>query len=277
MKYILLIGLVFSQYVQTLGQGEVKVLDYQKKYDDFLQLSLDITENGKLYPYQDIYEKINAGISTPVSLKSIDNKHTIPLTPKSSYTDLCQGVLMLGLVYKVDGGYRTVFSSAFIISPDGLCVTSHNAIAATYDNCIASLVMDYNNKVYPITDILYADKASNVVVFRIKAPKGLRALTLGGDIAIGSEVSLIGHPDGLFYNFSSGTVNQKVYYNQNMLMISAPFCKGAYGAPVFNVKGEVVGICSNNKPIYYEGNPNSPFQMMVNICTPIDALKTIIK
>lgn len=72
---------------------------------------------------------------------------------------------------------------------------------------------------------------------------------------------------------------------QTWVNVSADFCKGSSGAPIFNEKGEVVAMVSSIRAIYNEGRfrPEAPdssvprnFQMSIRNCVPQQALKRIL-
>ncbi|MCT4602253.1 MAG: serine protease [Marinifilum sp.] len=57
------------------------------------------------------------------------------------------------------------------------------------------------------------------------------------------------------------------------MSISAEFAVGSSGAPVFNSKGNVVGVVSTTYPLSASKNP----QMIVKEMIPVSSLKKLIK
>jgi hypothetical protein len=75
--------------------------------------------------------------------------------------------------------------------------------------------------------------------------------SLASDITIGSDVKIVGHPGGMWWSFTKGTVSAihtKVKSPKdeavNAIQISAPIWFGNSGGGAFNERGELLGICS---------------------------------
>jgi S1-C subfamily serine protease len=84
---------------------------------------------------------------------------------------------------------------------------------------------------------------------------------LSKDIMIGSETRIVGHPGGLWWTFTKGTVSaihMKAVTPRNSIVnavqISAPIWFGNSGGGAFNETGELIGICSWIKDV-----PNTSF------------------
>jgi len=138
--------------------------------------------------------------------------------------------------------------SGFIVSADGLILTN------------AHVVRDASEVTVKLTDrrefvakVLGADPKTDVAVLRIAA-KGLPVVPLGGtrDLKVGEWVLAIGSPFGLENSVSAGVVSAKGRSLPDDSMV--PFIQtdvavnpGNSGGPLFNARGEVVGI---NSQIY---------------------------
>ncbi len=138
--------------------------------------------------------------------------------------------------------------SGFIVSPDGLILTN------------AHVVRDASEVTVKLTDrrefvakVLGSDPKTDVAVLRIAA-KGLPVVHLGGarDLKVGEWVLAIGSPFGLESSVSAGVVSAKGRSLPDDSMV--PFIQtdvavnpGNSGGPLFNARGEVVGI---NSQIY---------------------------
>jgi serine protease Do len=138
--------------------------------------------------------------------------------------------------------------SGFIVSADGLILTN------------AHVVRDASEVTVKLTDrrefvakVLGSDPKTDVAVLRIAA-KGLPVVPLGGarDLKVGEWVLAIGSPFGLENSVSAGVVSAKGRSLPDDSMV--PFIQtdvavnpGNSGGPLFNARGEVVGI---NSQIY---------------------------
>ncbi|MBW8722871.1 MAG: trypsin-like peptidase domain-containing protein, partial [Polaromonas sp.] len=138
--------------------------------------------------------------------------------------------------------------SGFIVSADGIILTN------------AHVVRDAKEVTVKLTDrreyrakVLGADPKTDVAVLRIEA-KNLPVVTLGkvSDLKVGEWVLAIGSPFGFENTVTAGVVSAK---GRSLPDDSAvPFIQtdvavnpGNSGGPLFNAKGEVVGI---NSQIY---------------------------
>jgi serine protease Do len=138
--------------------------------------------------------------------------------------------------------------SGFIVSADGLILTN------------AHVVRDASEVTVKLTDrrefvakVLGTDAKTDVALLRIAA-KGLPVVPLGAarDLRVGEWVLAIGSPFGLENSVSAGVVSAKGRSLPNDSMV--PFIQtdvavnpGNSGGPLFNARGEVVGI---NSQIY---------------------------
>ena len=138
--------------------------------------------------------------------------------------------------------------SGFIISADGVILTN------------AHVVRDASEVTVKLTDrrefvakVLGSDPLTDVAVLKIAA-KDLPVLSLGGarDLKVGEWVLAIGSPFGLESSVSAGVVSAKGRSLPDDSMV--PFIQtdvavnpGNSGGPLFNTRGEVVGI---NSQIY---------------------------
>ncbi|OEZ55422.1 DegQ family serine endoprotease [Duganella sp. HH105] len=149
------------------------------------------------------------------------------------------------------GGQRSVpthgLGSGFIISADGIILTN------------AHVVRDASEVVVKLTDrrefrakVLGSDPKSDVAVLKIDA-KNLPVVPLakGNDLKVGEWVLAIGSPYGLDNTVTAGVVSAK---GRSLPDGNVPFIQtdvavnpGNSGGPLFNTRGEVVGI---NSQIY---------------------------
>jgi S1-C subfamily serine protease len=147
-------------------------------------------------------------------------------------------------------------------------------------------VCDREGKTYPVLEILAADKAADIAIFRVKADD-LAPLALGSPAEIGSGVRVISHPDRRFFMQTSGEVSryhqQPARKNQPATVwmnITADYAKGSSGGPVIDDAGKVVGMVSSTQSIYYESNngqPKGALQMVVKNCVPAAAIRALLK
>jgi len=97
--------------------------------------------------------------------------------------------------------WKTSFSTAFAIHEDGILSTSAHVFDHD-DQDDAVVVMDVRGNVYPVLDVLAANRKHDTLLFRIGV-KGLKPLPLGDDAVPGTPVRMIGHPGDSFFFFSA--------------------------------------------------------------------------
>ncbi len=205
---------------------------------------------------------------------------------KSDYATLSGAVFMLSSVYKCEkcehwhaGGAAT----AWCLSSDGVMVTNYHvfekASGAAYG------VASRDGEVWPVTEILAADKASDVAVFRVKG-EGFQRLALGAAAEVGDKVRVISHPNQEFFLQTSGEVaryhvarGRKDKDGHVMMSITADYARGSSGGPVLNAAGEVVGMVSSTESIYYDKTKDGDqenLQMVVKNTVPVEAVRAVL-
>ncbi len=135
--------------------------------------------------------------------------------------------------------------SGFIISKDGLILTNHHVI----DGADEIKVHLPDNRDFT-AKVLGSDAKTDIAVIKIDA-KDLPAVKIGKseNVKVGEWVAAIGAPFGLENTVTSGIVSAK---SRNLpsdqfvpfIQTDAAVNPGNSGGPLFNMKGEVIGINS---------------------------------
>ena len=149
--------------------------------------------------------------------------------------------------------------SGFFISADGVGVSCYHVLNSyNYKN---SVVMIDKDNIYDIQYILKEDKDLDYVIFSVKKKqKQLSYLTISSKEPVTTnKVFAIGNPEGLSRRYTPGTVSG-FENNNNEIAIDVSITHGSSGGPLFNQKGEVVGITSGGH-MFEGGN----FNVAVNI------------
>ena len=144
-----------------------------------------------------------------------------------------------------------VSGSGFILSEDGYILTNYHVIETAYSNNLDVTVMTYDGTEYTAS-IVGFESGNDLAVLRIDAT-GLSPVTFGDsdDITMGETVYAVGNPLGeLAYSMSTGTVSgldreivtEESVVGINMFQIDAAVNPGNSGGPVYNSRGEVIGI-----------------------------------
>lgn len=207
--------------------------------------------------------------------------------PDASPADPAAAVYLIGSVYKCgkcDKWHPGGIASAWALTRDGVMASNYHVFEKATGAAMG--VCDREGKTYPVVEILAADKAADVAIFRVKADN-LVPLALGSPAGIGSGVRVISHPDRRFFMQTSGEVSR--YHRQPArkgqpatvwMNITADYAKGSSGGPVIDDAGKVVGMVSSTQSIYYESNngqPKGALQMVVKNCVPAAAIRALLK
>lgn len=161
------------------------------------------------------------------------------LTPAEVYVQNQQSVVLIQTDIATGSG--------FILSEDGYVVTNYHVI----EGGSAISVVLYDNSSYRANLVGY-EANNDLALLQINAPD-LRPVTLGSsdDLIVGDQVAAIGNPLGeLTATLTVGYVSAKERdvstdsATINMIQTDCAINSGNSGGPLFNMKGEVVGITS---------------------------------
>ncbi len=162
--------------------------------------------------------------------------------------------------------------SGFIINRNGYILTNNHVIE---DATTITVTLLGDDKIYK-ADIVGVDKKTDLALLKIKADKKLSFAYLGDSdkLKVGEWVVAIGNPFGLQHTVTAGIVSAKGrkeitnrggYYN--FIQTDASINPGNSGGPLFNIKGEVVGI---NTAITSSGQG-------IGFAIPINMVKNIVE
>lgn len=170
---------------------------------------------------------------------------------------------------------RHSLGSGFILSADGYVITNNHVV----DGADEIVVKNTDGEEFD-ADVVGADAKLDIALLKIKA-KGLRAVKLGDSdkLRIGDWVVAIGNPFGLEQTVTAGIVSAKGRVigagpYDSFIQTDAAINPGNSGGPLFNAKGEVIGI---NTAIYSRsgGNNGIGFAIPINLAKSVfEELKT---
>ncbi|ESK56578.1 Do family serine endopeptidase [Acinetobacter tjernbergiae] len=140
---------------------------------------------------------------------------------------------------------KTAYGSAFFISKDGYLVTNHHVIADA-----SRISITLNDRRELDATLVGSDERTDVAVLKVNGTN-FPELKVGNvsQLKVGEPILAIGSPFGFDYSASAGIVSAK---SRNMSgETSVPFIQtdaalnpGNSGGPLFNQRGEVVGVNS---------------------------------
>ena len=224
---------------------------------------------------QDLENQIDFAMQNGNSVSGTPNVSAEGLTPGQVYAKNVNAVV---LVYtKVgDRGYST--GSGFIISADGYVITNQHVV----DEGDEIVVVTHDRVEHPAT-LVGSDAGNDIAVLKIEG-KNLPHVTLGSSDAliVGDQVAAIGNPLGeltstLTVGYVSGKgryVSTASYSSLSMIQTDCAINSGNSGGPLFNMKGEVVGITSAK----YSGQSNSGANIEgIGFAIPMDDVMPLVE
>ncbi|NRR93184.1 trypsin-like peptidase domain-containing protein [Winogradskyella undariae] len=139
--------------------------------------------------------------------------------------------------------------SGVIIDQEGLILTAAHVVESANEINVKL----QNGTTFP-ADVISSSTAADVALLKLRiVPPGLQPATLGrsNDSKIGEQILIIGAPRGLEHSLSVGHVSRKMDRNMisngemaGFIQTDASINQGNSGGPMFNLKGEVIGIVS---------------------------------
>ncbi|MGN6551285.1 MAG: DegQ family serine endoprotease [Pararhizobium sp.] len=143
-------------------------------------------------------------------------------------------------------GPQTVDSlgSGFVIDPSGIIVTNNHVIEGADD-----IEVNFSDGATRKAKVLGIDTKTDLAVLKVDAPRPLTAVSFGDSekMRIGDWVMAIGNPFGLGGSVTIGIIsargrNINAGPYDNFIQTDAAINRGNSGGPLFNMKGEVIGI-----------------------------------
>lgn len=174
-------------------------------------------------------------------------------TPKELSKRLGEAVIMVST--------PSGLGSGFIIHPDGYAITNAHVIQG--ETKIKGTVYeqgdrDFRRLTIEDVEILAVNDHLDLALIRLKHPDGksFRTVPVQGaeELAAGQGVFAIGSPLGLERTLSEGVIatTQRNFEGLTFVQTTAEINPGNSGGPLFNLKGEVIGV-TNMKIPFGEG------------------------
>ena len=191
------------------------------------------------------------------------------LAPDELYRRCCPATVVMGTLARSG---QLVLASGVVIHGSGIVATNYHVMNKQASSVAVIGVMTYDRKVYPVREVLAGDQAHDVAIVRIDA-KDLPAATLSLGEQPGAPVTVIAHPAERFYYLTQGHVARYSTWlncgrNMASMSITADFCPGSSGGPVFAANGSVAGIVASVKDLGHG--------MVDKQCVPAQAIRALL-
>ena len=258
----------------------------------FLLAGLDATIPG---PEPAPIASADASASAALSAAPVDAGAPIPgaapilvdagkpavLTPKGSeknpaelFKELAPSVVTVTIKKNGSEGGGT----GFLVDNDGTIATNHHVI----DAAAAVRVKFQNGTVYEDVELLIDEVAADLALIHINlatpldggARPNVVPMHLGDSesVVVGEHAISIGNPLGLEHTLTDGLISsRRVYDGKAWIQFSAPISPGNSGGPLFNMRGEVIGVSTATLSSFGGGAQN------LNLAVPVNELKKLFR
>jgi S1-C subfamily serine protease len=169
--------------------------------------------------------------------------------------------------------------TGFLIDDQGTIATNHHVISSAKQLQIKFM----NGAVYKKAELLDENADRDLALLRVKidepeegTPKpDVEPLVLGDSeaVVVGERAIAIGNPLGLDHTLTDGLVSaRRIYEGKPWIQMSVPVSPGNSGGPLFNMKGEVIGVITAQILGGMGGRAQN-----LNIAVPVNDLKKMIR
>ncbi len=168
-------------------------------------------------------------------------------------------------IYVYEGDDHIASGSGFIIDSNGIVATNYHVISELLEGKDPGLLVKMENGAYfPLEGLISFDKDNDIALFKVEG-KGLPKVKLASTYKAkqGENIVVIGSPEELETSVSDGIISS--IREKGRLQITAPISPGSSGSPVFNSKGEVIGIAKSS----ITDGQNLNFAIPVNYATSL--------
>ena len=161
--------------------------------------------------------------------------------------------------------------SGFIIKEDGIVITNNHVIANAEDILIRVGDKEYN------AEVIGADPYMDLAVLKMKTKDKFKPVSFGDSTKarVGDWAVAIGNPFGLGGTVTSGIISARnrqigLTRYEDFIQTDASINQGNSGGPLFNLKGEVIGV---NTAIIAPGQSGS---IGIGFAIPSNAASNVI-
>ena len=218
--------------------------------------------------FADLAEKLMpsvVNISTTQTVKSTSNQFPFQFPPGSPFEELFKDY------QRPTERKASSLGSGFIIKENGTVITNNHVIAGADD-----ILIRVNSKEYK-AKVLGADPYMDIAVLKMQTTDKFDVVKFGDSdkARVGDWVVAIGNPFGLGGTVTSGIVSARnrdigMTRYDDFIQTDASINQGNSGGPLFNLKGEVVGI---NTAIIAPGQSGS---IGIGFAIPANAASKVI-
>ncbi|MDO4815234.1 MAG: trypsin-like peptidase domain-containing protein [Bacillota bacterium] len=274
--------LMYCIFFLVLMMNRLEASPYFDDFGDIPEYSIDDVMPDDFRDYLDNYYTSTTGTQAEIYLPKVDDRGSLKLSIADGDSDAltlqelydqCTPSIVYVKAEKQDG---TAYSwgTGIIVSADGYIITNTHVI----DKCVNAEIGLTDGSTYE-AKLVGADSVSDIAILKIDAQGLTPAVFAESDtVNIGDAAIAIGNPLGEKYRLTmtNGIISAKdrsVNYNgavMNLLQTNAAINEGNSGGPLFNDRGQVVGI-TNMKIISADSGVEG-----IGFAIPTDTIKSIL-
>ena len=243
---------------------------FKKIFFILLILNFSSYINAKPVPesFADLAEKLMpsvVNISTTQTVKTSSNQFPFQFPPGSPFEE------MFKEFQRPTERKASSLGSGFIIKENGIVITNNHVIANADDILVKVDTKEYKAKV------IGADPYMDIAVLKMETKDKFKPVKFGDSdkARVGDWVIAIGNPFGLGGTVTSGIISARnrdinLTRYDDFIQTDASINQGNSGGPLFNLKGEVVGI---NTAIIAPGQAGS---IGIGFAIPANAASNVV-
>ena len=243
---------------------------FKKIFFILLILNFSSSANAKPIPesFADLAEKLMpsvVNISTTQTIKTTSNQFPFQFPPGSPFEE------MFKEFQRPTERKASSLGSGFIIEDNGTVITNNHVIANAEDILIRVGDKEYKAKV------IGADPYMDLAVLKMITNEKFKPISFGDSnkARVGDWVVAIGNPFGLGGTVTSGIISARnrqigLTRYEDFIQTDASINQGNSGGPLFNLKGEVIGV---NTAIIAPGQSGS---IGIGFAIPSNAASNVI-
>ena len=190
--------------------------------------------------FADLAEKLMpsvVNISTTQTVKTNTNQFPFQFPPGSPFGEMFKDF------ERPTERKASSLGSGFIIKQEGIVITNNHVIANAEDILIKVGDKEYN------AEVIGADPYMDLAVLKMKTKDKFKPVNFGDSnkARVGDWVVAIGNPFGLGGTVTSGIISARnrqigLTRYEDFIQTDASINQGNSGGPLFNLKGEVIGV-----------------------------------
>ena len=245
-------------------------MNFIKKIFFFLLVFNFTSINAQAVPesFADLAEKLMpsvVNISTTQTVRTTTNQFPFQFPPGSPFGEMFKDF------DRPTERKASSLGSGFIIRAEGIVITNNHVIANAED-----ILIRVGDKEYK-AEVIGADPYMDLAVLKMKTKDSFKPVSFGDSskARVGDWVVAIGNPFGLGGTVTSGIISARnrqigLTRYEDFIQTDASINQGNSGGPLFNLKGEVIGV---NTAIIAPGQSGS---IGIGFAIPANAASNVI-